>query len=264
MRIVTIMHACAVWAACFFAFAAQAGERACAKVVLSGDPDYPPFSWYDGHAMHGSAIEIAQRAFEHAGILYEVRYVGPFNRVLQSAKNGSIDVIAELKDTPERRDYLAFSRVAIFNNPVAVFVRNDSKLAFHEWKDLAGLHGGITLGNKFGGGFDEFLAQSLTVESANGIANNFAKLDLGRIDYFVNSYYPALNTLETEHKAGQFKALHPFVTESSNFVGWAKGSPCLARLGEFDRILSGMVKSGEVKHILESNLIHLQDKIASP
>ena len=265
MRIVRfVLRVCAACLPAFSACAAAATESACPRVVISGDPDYPPFSWYDGHTMRGSAIEIAQKGFEHAGISYEVRYVGPFNRVLQSAKNGTVDVIAELKDRPERHDYLAYSKVAIFSNPVAVFVRGDSKIAFHGWKDLAGLHGGITLGNKFGGGFDEFLAQSLTVESANGIANNFTKLELGRIDYFVNSYYPALNYLESERKTEQFKTLRPFVTESSNFAGWARSSPCLARLDEFDRILTGMVKSGEVRRIHDSNLTHLQDEIAVP
>src|SRR6185437_956209 len=191
MRIVSlIVRICVtVCIAGFLPLQVRAAERACAKVIVSGDPNYPPFSWYDGHVMRGVAIDIAQRAFEHAGIPFEVRYVGPFNRVLQSARNGTVDLVAELKDTPERREYLAYSSVAIFSNPVAVFVRGDSKLAYREWKDLAGLHGGITLGNKFGGGFDEYLAQSLSVESANSIASNFAKLQLGRIDYFVNSYY---------------------------------------------------------------------------
>ena len=259
-----VRHLVSMCAACLPALMPQAADKACTKVVVSGDPDYPPFSWYDGHAMRGAAIEIAQKALEQAGIPHEVRYVGPFNRVLQAAKTGSIDMVAELKDTPERRAYLAYSGVAIFNNPVAVFVRGDSTIAFHQWKDLAGLHGGITLGNKFGGSFDAYLEQSLTTESANSIASNFTKLELGRIDYFVNSYYPALNYLESEHKGTQFKALHPFITNSSNFAAWAKGSPCLAHLGELDRILAGMVKSGEAKRILESNLAHLQDEVALP
>ena len=258
-----VLHAAAL-ASGLLACAAQAGERACAKVVVSGDPDYPPFSWYDGRAMHGSAVEIAQKALEHAGIPYEVRYAGPFNRVLQSAKSGTVDLIAELKDRPERRDFIVYSKVAIFSNPVAVFVRSDRKIEYRDWKDLAGLHGGITLGNKFGGGFDDFLERALTVESANSIATNFTKLKLGRIDYFVNSYYPALNYLEQEHKRGQFKVLHPFVTASSNFAGWAKASPCLGRRDEFDRVVAGMVRSGEVKRILEQNLTHLQDETAAP
>jgi polar amino acid transport system substrate-binding protein len=243
---------------------AQAAERACAKVVIAGDPEYPPFSWYDGHAMRGAAIEIVRKAFEHAGIAYEIRYVGPFNRVLQSAKNGGVDVVAELKDTPDRHDYLVFSRTAVFSNPVAVFVRGDSKFAFHEWKDLAGLHGGVTLGNKFGGGFDEFLARSLTVESANGIANNFAKLELGRIDYFVNSYYPALSYLDKEHKTAEFKAVRPFVTESPNYVGWAKPSPCLGRLGDVDRAMADLIISGEAKRVLDLNLSPLQGPAKAP
>jgi polar amino acid transport system substrate-binding protein len=264
MRIARVAANAALSLACLLACVAQAAGRSCSKVIIAGDPDYPPFSWYDGHAMHGAAVEIVQQAFEQAGIAYELRYVGPFNRVLQSAKNGTIDVIVELKDTSEREDYLVFSKTAIFTNPVAIFVRADNNLAFREWKDLGGLHGGITLGNKFGGGFDEFLAQSLTVESANGIANNFAKLELGRIDYFVNSYYPALGYLEKEHKTAQFKALRPFVTESSNYVGWSKSSPCLARLPDVNQALVDLIKSGEAKRVLERDLSHLQDAVVAP
>jgi polar amino acid transport system substrate-binding protein len=233
-------------------------KSGCERVVVTGDPDYPPFSWYENGKFYGSAIEIVTAALKRIGLPYEVRYVGPFLRALNEARAGSVDIIAELKDNADRRAYLAFSKVPIFANPVAVFTRADRKLPFKEWGDLTGLRGGVTLGNKFGGGFDEYLAAQLTVETADRIKQNFDKLAYARIDYFVNSYYPALTYLVRANREAEFTALQPFVTASDNFVGWSRASACVGRLEQFDAALTAMVRSGEVRRIQDENFEKLR------
>ncbi len=227
---------------------------ACTRVVLTGDPAYPPFSWYENRAFRGSAIEITTMALKRIRLPYEIRHVGPFSSVLSAAQRGEVDIVAELKNTPERRAYLAFSEVPIFTNPVAVFIRSDQVMAFNGRDDLIGLRGGITTANKFGGGLDEFIVSRLAVESAGRIEQNFDKLARGRINYFINSYYPALSYLIREGRETDFKVLQPFVAISENFVGWSKASPCIGKLQEFDAALTRMVRSGEVRRILDANL----------
>jgi polar amino acid transport system substrate-binding protein len=233
-------------------------HAACQRVILTGDPDYPPFSWYENNTFHGSAIEIVSLALNRIQLPYAIRYAGPFNKVLDAAKTGEIDLVAELKNTPKRAQYMAFSKVSIFHNPIAVFTRADRQLALNRWDDLIGLRGGITIGNRFGGGLDEFIANRLTVESADRIGLNFAKLSNGRIDYFISSYYPALSYLIREQRESEFNVLQPFAVVSDNFVGWSKISPCVDKLREFDAALSAMVRSGEVRRILDDNIDHLR------
>jgi polar amino acid transport system substrate-binding protein len=245
------------------AFPAQGADTpACRRVVLTGDPDYPPFSWHENNVFGGSAIEIAALALKRIHLPYEIRHVGPFPRVLDEARRGTVDLIAELKNTPERRAYLSFSSVPIFINPVAVFTRPEQTLPFKSWDELTGLRGGITADNKFGGGFDEFMTNRLTVETADRIGLNFAKLAAGRIDYFVNSYYPALSWLIRDGREADFKLVQPFVTATDNFVGWSKASPCIGKLREFDTVLAAMVRSGEVRRILDANLDRLRHRQA--
>lgn len=248
-----------VLAACCLSTAMSAASAAaCKRVILTGDPDYPPFSWYENNVFRGSAMEIAERALHRIKVPYEIRYVGPFQKVLEAAKEGKVDLIAELKNTPERRAYLTYSDVPIFANPVAIFTRADRKIPYESWDDLVGLKGGITVDNKFGGGLDEFVTNRLTVETNSRIGLNFSKLASGQIDYFINSYYPALSYLVRERKESEFRLLQPFATTSDNFVGWSKASPCIGKLTEFDAALSAMVRSGEVRRILDDNLDRLR------
>jgi len=224
----------------------------CERLVISGDPEYPPLVWFDGQTMRGTTIEIAAAVARRLDLPYDIRYVGPFPRVLLAARNGEIDVISEMKDTPERRDYIAFPGTPIFVNPIAVFARRDHPIAFTTWNDLIGRRGGITLANKFGGGFDEFLAQHLTIEDAPRLESGFAMLAKDRIDYFVTGYYPGLAYLIRANEESKFVALDPYVTASDNFIGLAKKSRCIGRLGDIDAALAAMVRSGDVQRIVQT------------
>lgn len=244
----------ALAAALLAAIVPRIAAASCDRLVISGDPEYPPLVWYDGRTMRGTTIEIATALAQHLKLPYETRYVGPFPRVLLAARNGDIDLISELKDTPDRRAYVAFPDTPIFVNPIAVFTRRDHPIAYARWDDLVGLRGGITLANKFGGGFDEFLVQHLTVEEAPRLASGFAMLAKDRIEYFVTGYYPGLAYLIRTHEENEFTAVQPYVTASDNFIGIARKSPCLGRLADIDQALAAMIRSGEVQRILQSGL----------
>lgn len=264
MRLRFVLLLTALFLPAAHSIASAATEVACKRVILTGDPDYPPFSWYENSEFKGSAIEIAALALKRIQLPYEIRHVGPFQKVLDSAKVGTVDLIAELKNTPERRAYLSYSTIPIFANPVAIFTQADRKTVYNNWDDLIGLRGGMTVDNKFGGGLDEFAASRLSIETGSRIGQNFSKLANGQIDYFINSYYPALAYLIRERKENEFKLLQPFATTSDNFVGWSKASPCLGKLAEFDVALAAMVRSGEVRRILEANLDRMRQDRRRP
>ncbi|WP_034301884.1 ABC transporter substrate-binding protein [Herbaspirillum sp. RV1423] len=226
-------------------------EKECRKIVISADSDYMPLQWYDGKHLTGASIEIATTALSALGAPYEVRYVGPFHRVLRSAQQGEIDMISSLKDTPERREYLTFTSIALFSNPIAVFVAKDRNFSYSGWNDLIGKKGGVTLGNQFGNGFDEFLRKNLQVESEQKAYMNFKKLELRRIDYLITGYYSGLAYLTASGQNDKFIALKPYVSESDNFIAMTKSSPCTKYLKSLNLELDNMRREGKLKLILE-------------
>lgn len=226
----------------------------CKKVVITADPAYPPLHWYDGHSLMGASIDIATAVLRDIGVPYEVRYLGPWARALRAAELGEVDMVATLKDTPERRVYLAFPSHAAFANPVAVFVQQDSALRYTQWGDLVGKRGGITLGNKFGGGFDEFMEHKLSVESVSKPELNFKKIQAGRIDYFITGLYAGLAMLHGQHQEHAFKALRPYVTETRNYAAFVRSSPCVVHLPAFDKRLGELLRDKVPERILAESL----------
>lgn len=238
--------------------AALSQDKKCSKIVISADSDYAPLHWYNGKQLTGASIEIATTALNALGIAYEVRYVGPFHRVLKDAQKGEIDMISSLKETPERLEYLAFTNVALFSNPIAVFVAKNRNFSYTGWSDLIGKKGGITLGNQFGNGFDEFLKKNLQVESEQKAYMNFKKLELGRIDYLITGYYSGLAYLAESGQSDTFSALKPYVADSDNFIAMTKSSPCVKHLKSLNLQLESMRREGKLKLILDKYIALMQ------
>ncbi len=230
-----------------------AADPACHKVVVSADPEFPPYAWYDGQTLRGASVDVVLAVLQAIKLPYELRYVGPFVRVLQSAKLGDIDIVTELKRNAEREPYLTFTETSIFTNPTAVFVRAGEPVTFARREDLKGLRGGVTRGTRFGDGLDEYVESSLNVEEATGIRENFLKLSARHVDFFISPYYPALSHLISTGEEARFQALKPFIAEARNYVGWARRSPCLGRLAEFDAMLKRYLTGLNSGHLLDES-----------
>jgi len=235
------MNCCRLWIAGLAVIAGAASAQAadaCRKVVVSADPEFPPLAWYDGKTLRGASVDVVLTVLRGMKLPYELRYAGPFLRLLHSAEIGQVDIITELKRTPEREAYLAYAETPIFQNPTSVFVRAGEGIkGFSGRESLRGLAGGVTRGTRFGGGLDEYVAEHLKVEEGPGIKENFSKLEAHRFDYFISPHYPAMTYLVTSGQESQFEVLKPFVAEANVYVGWSRKSPCLDRLKEFDAML---------------------------
>lgn len=236
--------------ALLFAGALFGAQAQCTHVVLAADPDYPPLHWYDGKDMQGASISIAKRVLEDLKIPYEVRYLGPFPRVLAAAGYGDIDMLVTLKKTPEREAFLLFPKTPALSNPVAVFTARDHPFPFKSRADLVGLTGGITRDNVFGDGFDEYMKQFLRVEIANSPENNFSKLGSGRIDYFITGYYAGMAYLLKRGDEERFVAMSPFLVDTPNYVALTRKGHCAGLLDAIDMRLSQLKKSGVLDELI--------------
>ena len=226
-------------------------EGSCTRVLISADPAYPPLHWYDGKQFRGASMEVTTKALTNLGIPFEVRYLGPWKRVLAAAEHGTVDMVTTLKDTPERRFFLTYS-TPVLSNPVAIFVRAEESFPFNIKEDLIGRRGGIARGNRFGQPFDQFMDEQLQIETAQDMETSFRMLLGRRFDYVVTGYYPALSELQTSHLDSKIIALHPFVIETPNAVGFVSKSPCIKYLKVFNDEIEKMRKNGDIERALRN------------
>lgn len=229
-------------------------QAACTRMRIGADPAYPPLHWYDGHQMLGASVDIARRVLDELRIPYEIRYQGPFTRIMKLAERGEIDMVATLKKTPEREHFLLFPKAVALSNPVAVFQSRDRAFAFHARQDLVGHRGGITRGNRFGADVDDFVKTSLDIEEADTPESNFNKLKVGRIDYFLTGYFVGMAYLLKRSDEGSFVASSNYLADTPNYLALTLKGACVDKLEAIDAKLSQLRKSGVLDEIVKANL----------
>lgn len=220
----------------------------CQSIVYSTNPNYPPYDWAEGEDFDGATIELLKQAMPPGVRLTPL--VVPWKRALFLAEAGEIDLLASLRITPERSRYLQFTSHRAFPNPIVLFIRADRPFPFHHWDDLKGRLGGVSLGDTFGGGFDEYLQQHLTVEEAPGMAENFRKLAAGRIDYCVTSLYVGQAYLARHPSAQAIIALSPPISDQDIHFAMSKRSPCLRLLEPISAKLEELDSAGVPEALL--------------
>lgn len=230
----------------------------CSRVVYSAHPEYPPFHWRSGDAVVGASVEITRRILSELGIPSEARFVGPWPRVLKAAEQGKIDLVVALKDTPERRQYMAFTSAPFFDNPMAVFVPKNADWSFKRWADLIGRRGGVNAGDRYGSGFDEFMEQHLSIEHSDNLQSNFSKLAAGRIDYFITGRFTGQAYLLSAGLTDTIKPMPHAVTSGYIHHGFSKRSPCRLLIGHFNKRLAELRADGTTAAVVKAHLQNWQ------
>ncbi|GAA5176715.1 hypothetical protein GCM10025771_12120 [Niveibacterium umoris] len=227
----------------------------CTVLRYATNPNYPPFSWPgERDDYKGASVELLKLVAPPGVTL--VPMVFPWKRSQAMAEAGEIDLLLSLRITPERERYLSFTRAAAFANPIVVFVPETSPIKYADWQTLKDYRGGVSLGDAFGNGFDEYMRDNLKVETALTMVENFRKLKLGRIDYFVSGDYLGRAYLRSAAgKSGiRITSVNPPISNGTIHFGFSRKSPCLALLQAMDARLAEQNTRGTPARLLDEAL----------
>lgn len=244
---------CGIRAICLVLGLSGPAWSACDRILYSTNPNYPPYSWVNKSGkLEGASLDLLRRVAPHGIALVEVVY--PWKRAMALAEQGKIDLLLSLRITPEREKGLIFTSRPAFPNPITAFVRKDLSINYKGWADLKGMSGAISAGDTFGFGFDEYLRSELTFEEGYTLVQNFHKLALGRIDYFVSGKYLGEAYLAQTGLDKDIMALTPPLTSGDIYFALSRHSPCAAYLDEISANLGALDSAGENVKILQKNL----------
>lgn len=222
-------------------------------LVYSTNPQYPPYDWAVGDAAFaGASIDLLPLILPPGTKTSPL--VVPWKRAQEMAKYGGVDLLLSLRITPERSTYLDFTTHRAFPNPIVIFTRDDTGITLDTWDNLKGHLGGVSAGDTFGGGFDEYWRGHLKVEEAPTVIENFKKLDAGRIDWFVTGLYLGQAYLATHPTAHPIRVLSPPISNTDIHLGFSKVSPWKVLLPEVSRRLEELDREGTLVRILQDNL----------
>ncbi len=223
------------------------------KMIVSGHFARAPFDWQEGDQLAGAGIEIIEWIFQDLGIESESRYAGPWKRVLYNLEIGTIDIMAGLYATEERKQFAEFTE-PFSEDRVMIFVWRDRAFPFESWDDLQGKVFGDILGANRGEEFEAWRTQHATVEYVSDQLQNLKKLEAGRIDCFVASEYLGLMQIQQHGYEGKIVALEkPLATQYLRY-GISKKSPFVVYLPQINQRLQAMREDGTIATLIQQNL----------
>ena len=169
----------------YSAFAADA----CAKLTVTGHPQYPVIMYKDGDRIAGLAPMLVEAIAKQFKIPVESKYMGSWADAQAATREGKADMIVGLYFNDERAAYLDFVRPAYLIDPwVSVFVAKGKSFPFRDKQDLIGKKGVTNRGESYGTEFDAFIKERLTVARSDGIDDAFKDLLSGKADYMIAGY----------------------------------------------------------------------------
>lgn len=221
-------------------------------IIYSTNPQYPPYDWSTNkNTFEGASIDLLKMLIPSE---YElVPEVYPWVRAQKLAEQGEIDLLLSLRITPERQEYLDFTTYRAFPNPIVLFVKKGNPIYFDKWDDLKDYVGGVSLGDTFGGGFDEYWKKELKIEKASDMQENFKKLLNGRIDYFVTGYYMGMAYIKANDLEEEIFSLDKNISNMDIYFGFSKKSNKKFLLAEISKKLEELDKKGVPDKLLKQN-----------
>lgn len=241
-------------------FSLSSLSEACTKISYSAHPDYPPFQWNEGNHIHGASIESINIILSELGIKAEQKIVGPWKRILRNIEKGNIDLVLSLRKTTERENYIDYLKIPFHENPTGIFTLKSSALIINKKNDFNGLSGVISLGDKFGDSFDNFIINNLNTHTVGGLKSGFDMLLKNRVNFFITGLYPGKGYLIKNKILNKFKIQRFSIPSGHIYHGFSKKSPCRYLAPLIEKSLLRIKKSGEIKNLIEKNYYKWVDK----
>ena len=227
---------------------AHAGAYRCVSL------NYPPLIQQDaGRPVHGLAVDIVTTVMASLGHTVSVEIL-PWGRALALMRQGERDCIFTIFQTPEREQFLDFSRESLIPQIIYFYARDDHSVRFEgDFAALAGLRVGTVLSVNYGARFEAARPQ-LAIREVATLEQNFRKLTLGRVDLIPSNVYTASYTLDKllgAELAGHIVKLPQAIDSVPSYIAFAKGRQLTALRDQFDRGLRALIASGEYRRLLE-------------
>lgn len=94
-------------------------------IKVGVDRDYAPYEWFEDNEYKGVVVDYMKRIEKIVGIEFQIVQNKSWNEIINMAKNGEIDMITSIVETPERLKYLDFTKF-YRQSPIIIIDRGDN------------------------------------------------------------------------------------------------------------------------------------------
>ncbi|MGY3854828.1 substrate-binding periplasmic protein [Aeromonas aquatilis] len=212
----------------FFSLSIRATTSNCSEIIISGNPEYPPYLWRDKtnpQLLNGVFRYILDDIASQTGRKIKVIYSGPWGRVQKNAFLGQIDMIAGVFYKAERAKYMDYLKPGIHFTGPAIIVNKKKSKNYAKWEDLISERGITVINNSFGEVFDNYARAHLNIHIVPTIGQALRMLEANRVDYLVYEYNAA-NIYMNQLGITTLKASPIMIPKAELYLTISKESAC--------------------------------------
>lgn len=207
--------------------AAAAGK--CERLVVTGSPDAPPYSWQDPSnpkQLIGANVDLLRQVASELGISVQVLYAGKREQALDEVRSGRMDLLLDTPMQAAQLTALDYIHPALQLNEYVVWTRPDSTLEFDGPADLAAYQGSVSAKARLTPAFDEFARRSLKLMPSQNLTQALQKLVLGQVDYVLAGRYSGLAMAQSLGLSADLQTRGPAIDRPGLYLALSHNSAC--------------------------------------
>jgi polar amino acid transport system substrate-binding protein len=223
---------------------------------LSLASDYwPPFT--DAPGKRRVAIDLVHAALKRAGLQAETRLRKDFASILEDLKKDALDGSVALWRSPEREEYLLFSRPYL-ENRLVLLGRRGADVSQGELSALAGKKIGIVAGYAYGPAVEQAKGPKLVVGASD--QDNFDALLRGELDYILVDDLVVQDVFERYGERAHVllsAGTQAIVDRPLHFALRKDAADAPSTIARFNEAIAGMIADGSYHKLLHLTWIRV-------
>ena len=247
--------------ACMAALLSSATMAAgkCERLVATGSPDAPPYSWQDPKDpkhLIGANVELLQQVASELGVKVDVLSAGRRDQALEEVRSGRMDLLLDTPLQVGQLTALDYIHPPLQLNEYLVWTRHDAELAFNGPADLANYQGSLSERARLTPAFEAFAKAHLKLQPAQNLTQAFQKLVLGQVDYVLAGRYSGMAMIQSLGMSNDLIARGLPVDRPGLYLAVSHNSACNESWlrGQLAKKLTELPISGASEAVLQRNV----------
>ncbi|MGE7991981.1 substrate-binding periplasmic protein [Pseudomonas sp. NPDC089554] len=241
----------------------------CEKLVATGSPDAPPYSWQDPQDpkhLIGANVDLLRQAAQELGLKLEVLHVGRRDQALEEVRSGRMDLLLDTPLQTTQLTALDYIHPPLQLNEYLVWTRHDSLVDFDGPADLARYQGSVSEKARLTPAFEAFAKSQLKLVPAQNLTQAFQKLVLGQVDYVLAGRYSGMAMAQTLGVGKDLVTRGLPVDRPGLYLALSHNSACNDAWlrGQLAKKLTELPTSGASEAVLQRNVERWKAQMQAP
>jgi len=216
-----------------------------------GTDEWPPYEDLSNPQAPGFSTEVISRVFENINIPVEI-HPYPWVRAQSMVYTGKLDGLYTAFKSAERLQFCHFPDEPLAQDQWVLFIkyRDIKRLSYKSLQDLTGKKIGVVRGAAISPEFWEFVKKHKNYEEATDDAQDFKKLDAGRLDYIVASELNGYSQIKSMNLDNKIIPLLDYPLKKDNlYLMFSKNTTSPVLVNKFSNGLRSFKKTEEYRSI---------------